>query len=121
MFSGYMGKILNVDLSNNKLHDGVLEEELARSDGPSALRIRDCLRSDGDSPLQEVLDSELEQRLRESIDSLPDKAREVLVLHRFQGLNYREIAEITAAPLGTVRSRLHSALNQIRKQIRDLL
>ena len=30
MFSGYMGKILNVDLSNNKLHDEVLEEELAR-------------------------------------------------------------------------------------------
>jgi len=98
-----------------------LEEELARSEGQMALRIRDCLKSPGSGPLQEVLDGELEDRLRQAIETLPEKAREVLILHRFQGLNYREIAEITEAPLGTVRSRLHSALNHIRKEIKDLL
>ena len=68
-----------------------------------------------------MLNGELEDRLRQAIDTLPEKAAEVLILHRFQGLNYREIADITQAPLGTVRSRLHSALNHIRKAVKDLL
>jgi RNA polymerase sigma-70 factor (ECF subfamily) len=98
-----------------------LEEELTGSGGPEALRLRDCLRSPVAGPLDEMLQNELEQRIRQAVDCLPEKAREVLILHRFQGLNYREIAEITSTPLGTVRSRLHSALGQLRKMIKDLL
>jgi RNA polymerase sigma factor (sigma-70 family) len=48
-------------------------------------------------------------RLRRAIDSLPLGLRETLVLREINGLNYREIAEVTSAPVGTVMSRLSRA------------
>jgi RNA polymerase sigma-70 factor (ECF subfamily) len=48
-------------------------------------------------------------RLRRAIDSLPLALRETLVLREINGLNYREIAEVTSAPVGTVMSRLSRA------------
>jgi len=58
-------------------------------------------------------DAETVQRL---IAQLPDAFREVLVLREINDLSYREIAEVTAAPVGTVMSRLARA----RALLRDL-
>ncbi|HEY2753215.1 sigma-70 family RNA polymerase sigma factor [Phenylobacterium sp.] len=44
--------------------------------------------------------------VREAIDALPEPFRETLVLRELEELSYREIAEITSAPTGTVMSRL---------------
>ena len=45
-------------------------------------------------------------RLEAAISALPAPFRETLVLRDVQGLNYREIAEVTGVPIGTVMSRL---------------
>jgi RNA polymerase sigma-70 factor (ECF subfamily) len=58
--------------------------------------------------------------VHEAIAKLPEPEREALILHRFSNLKYREIAEIVGTRLGTVRSRLHSALNRLRKNLSDL-
>jgi RNA polymerase sigma factor (sigma-70 family) len=47
--------------------------------------------------------------LRLAIDALPQPFRETLVLRELQEMNYRQIAEITGAPIGTVMSRLARA------------
>jgi RNA polymerase sigma-70 factor (ECF subfamily) len=47
--------------------------------------------------------------LRRAIDGLPQPFRETLVLRELQEMNYRQIAEITGAPIGTVMSRLARA------------
>jgi len=47
--------------------------------------------------------------LHQAIAALPTAFRETLVLHDINGLSYREVAEITAVPLGTVMSRLARA------------
>lgn len=57
------------------------------------------------------------QILKESIEHLPLEFREVIVLRELEGLSYREIATITAVPLGTVMSRLARA----RKRLQDML
>ena len=44
-----------------------------------------------------------------ALDALPAEFREVIVLRELQGLSYREIAEITEVPVGTVMSRLSRA------------
>ena len=49
------------------------------------------------------------QALRAAIDALPEPFREALVLRELQELSYREIAEVTRAPIGTVMSRLARA------------
>jgi RNA polymerase sigma factor (sigma-70 family) len=48
-------------------------------------------------------------RLEQAIGALPPLFRETLVLRDIQGLNYREIAEVTGVPIGTVMSRLARA------------
>jgi RNA polymerase sigma-70 factor (ECF subfamily) len=47
--------------------------------------------------------------VRRALDGLPDPFREALVLRELQDMSYREIAEITEVPIGTVMSRLARA------------
>ncbi len=53
--------------------------------------------------------AEARRRVRAAIETLPEREREVLVLKEFEGLRYREIAELVGIPLGTVMSRLYAA------------
>src|SRR6202521_1787732 len=55
--------------------------------------------------------------LQAAIAALPTPYRETLVLRDVQGLSYREIAEVTGVPIGTVMSRLARARNQVIKTI----
>jgi RNA polymerase sigma-70 factor (ECF subfamily) len=52
-------------------------------------------------------------RLTAAIAALPVIPRETLVLRDVQGLAYREIAEVTGVPIGTVMSRLSRARGQV--------
>ncbi len=47
------------------------------------------------------------------MDQLPEELRAVLMLAYFQGLKYREVAEVLGIPLGTVKSRMHTALARL--------
>ena len=57
--------------------------------------------------------------LREAIVRLKPEFREVLELRLQQELSYEEIAEALGVPLGTVRSRLHYSVNQLRRSLRQ--
>ncbi|MBK1855652.1 sigma-70 family RNA polymerase sigma factor [Verrucomicrobiaceae bacterium 5K15] len=60
---------------------------------------------------------ELRSQLEAAIAKLSDQHREVIVLREVQGLDYKEIADITNNSLGTVMSRLHYA----RKKLQAIL
>jgi RNA polymerase sigma-70 factor (ECF subfamily) len=53
------------------------------------------------------------------ISRLPDDFREVLILRELEDMSYREIAEITGAPIGTVMSRLARARNLLREFVKE--
>jgi RNA polymerase sigma-70 factor (ECF subfamily) len=55
------------------------------------------------------------QRLDVLVEALPAPLREVIVLRELQELDYRQIAEITGVPIGTVMSRLHRARSALRR------
>ncbi|MHB8077940.1 MAG: RNA polymerase sigma factor [Candidatus Krumholzibacteriia bacterium] len=75
-------------------------------------------RPDGrPSPLDDVEGEELRRRLWREIQTLPVEQREALVLHRFQGLKYREIAAVLDIPIGTVMSRLHAARSRLARRL----
>src|SRR4029078_7543589 len=52
-------------------------------------------------------------RLESAIAALPSPFRETLVLRDLQGLDYREISQVTDAPIGTVMSRLSRARQRL--------
>ena len=56
--------------------------------------------------------------LQAAIAALPTPYRETLVLRDVQGLSYREIAEVTGVPIGTVMSRLARGRNRVIETIR---
>ena len=58
-----------------------------------------------------------ENHLRAEIEKLPPEFREALVLRDMQGLEYREIAEITSVPVGTVMSRLARARQRLIRAV----
>jgi RNA polymerase sigma-70 factor (ECF subfamily) len=60
---------------------------------------------------------ELRRRLMAAIDGLSEIEREVLVLKEFEGLRYREIAELVGIPIGTVMSRLYSARQHLARKM----
>ena len=64
-----------------------------------------------------VLRMELQRKVRDSIDRLPEKLRAVLVLFDIEGLSYEEIAQVLGCPLGTVKSRLFSARQGLRQAL----
>jgi RNA polymerase sigma-70 factor (ECF subfamily) len=49
------------------------------------------------------------------VERLPDFLRQVLLLAYYQGLKYREIADVLGIPVGTVKSRLHAALVKLQE------
>ena len=67
---------------------------------------------DPESLLLESIDSQTLSRLMEQ---LPAKYREVLLLREVEDLAYKEIAEVTSVPIGTVMSRLSRARLSLRK------
>ena len=56
------------------------------------------------------------RRLDEAIALLPNEFREVLLLREMEDMSYRQIAEITGAPIGTVMSRLARARAMLREK-----
>lgn len=55
--------------------------------------------------------------MRQAITCLPDKLRETLELRLRDDLSYEEIAAVLSIPVGTVRSRLHHAVRQLRDDL----
>jgi RNA polymerase sigma-70 factor (ECF subfamily) len=66
-------------------------------------------------PVDQVEGEERRQLVRASVDRLPETLRQVLVLAYYQGLKYKDIADILGIPVGTVKSRLHAALMKLQE------
>jgi RNA polymerase sigma-70 factor (ECF subfamily) len=79
----------------------------------------DLLVGEEDSPLSQLQEAERQQWVRDSIARLPETLRQTLILAYHQDLKYREIAEIQKIPVGTVKSRLHAALEKLQQMARS--
>ncbi len=94
---------LSLDQDQTELPDGEIRSLL------------ELLETRGPGPPETVEGIERRERVRASVDSLPEFLRQVVILAYYQGLKYREIAEILGIPVGTVKSRLHAALVKLQE------
>jgi RNA polymerase sigma-70 factor, ECF subfamily len=75
----------------------------------------------GDDPEDAAVQAGARRRLDALVADLPEEFRTVLILREMEDLSYREIAGITATPIGTVMSRLARARAILRETAKDCL
>jgi RNA polymerase sigma-70 factor (ECF subfamily) len=90
--------------SNRPLQDAVeFDENLAYPDRHAR------------NPEEAVLQNASDTLVRKALEKLPPNFREVLILRELEGMSYREIANITGMPTGTVMSSLSRARSRLRQ------
>jgi RNA polymerase sigma-70 factor (ECF subfamily) len=67
------------------------------------------------SPEQEAEVDELEHAIQHCLEGLPVEFRTVVVLSDLQGMDYKDVAAVVRAPLGTIKSRLARARLRLRE------
>src|SRR5436190_21339256 len=70
------------------------------------------------SPEALAAQADEKQQLMVALEALPPRSREVLVLRELEECSYKEIAEITAIPMGTVMSTLSRARERLERILR---
>lgn len=73
------------------------------------------------SPEERLLSKELEARVQQAIDQLPEKYKQVFVLSAVQRLSYQDIAAIVGRSLPSVKSDIHRARVEVRNKVKEYL
>ncbi|MEM6471417.1 MAG: RNA polymerase sigma factor [Planctomycetota bacterium] len=93
------------------LHENASMEDLPMRDGNP---------SSSGGPLAPLLEREELQQLRSAVAKLPREQQEVFLLRQNGELSYPQIAEAMSIPLGTVKTRMRSAIRTLRETVGDL-
>jgi RNA polymerase sigma-70 factor (ECF subfamily) len=79
-----------------------------------------CLQPEGDPGADRLVErGQADERVRAAIAALPDEQAEVVRMAYFEDKAHGAIAEETALPLGTVKSRLRLAMSRLKKALRE--
>jgi len=88
---------------------------LAEAQEMSFDELLNTLISDRTVPYDYLERDETAGRVRQVIVKMPENLREILILAYFNRFSYKQIAEILGIPIGTVKSRLHTAVGRFAK------
>ncbi|MFM7071454.1 MAG: RNA polymerase sigma factor [Planctomycetota bacterium] len=80
-------------------------------------KLVDLLVSSAPDPAARLDLREQKELVRKGVDELPDFLRSVVLMVYFQGLKYSEVAEALQLPVGTVKSRMHSAMLRLTEKL----
>jgi len=106
-------------LRKNRLRTFFSLEKVDENDRPSA-EVIEAL-TDNTGVERDTYVKELQERLNEAMQKLSIKHRTVVTLFEIDGLGHQEIAEIMNCSVGTVRSRLHYAKQQLQAELQPYL
>ncbi len=109
-FRGWLLRIVRNRCLNWLAADRARREALERS------RLQPSHRPTS-TPHEAMVCDELSDWLMREIEQLPLKYREVLVLHAYERLSYRELAEVLDLPINTVKTYLHRARGRLARRL----
>jgi RNA polymerase sigma-70 factor (ECF subfamily) len=72
-------------------------------------------------PVANLISKELEDLVEQTIQSLPEKCREIFCLHRFEDLTYPQIAQKLDVSINTVKTQMARALQKLRLNLKEYL
>jgi RNA polymerase sigma-70 factor (ECF subfamily) len=89
---------------------------IAKSEEMSFDEVLNSLTSDNTTPSDELERSEVASHVRGVIANMPENLREILILAYFNKFSYKQMSQILSIPIGTVKSRLHTAVGRFAKE-----
>jgi RNA polymerase sigma-70 factor, ECF subfamily len=100
----------------NKRHRGISLDRTSKNDESDNLgALVDLLVSKEPNPEQRLDSAQRREWIEQALEQLPAALREVVNLVYYQGLKYREAADVLGIPVGTVKSRLHAAILKLNE------
>lgn len=112
-------------IAANKARDALRKQQreattsIGTMSEPEEVSIDDVLNtlaSYDTTPVDELTQTETAGRVREIIANMPDNLREILILAYFDQFSYKHMADMLGIPIGTVKSRLHTAILYFTKK-----
>jgi len=76
----------------------------------------DVLTAEEERPYEELERDETAVNVRRIITDMPENLREILILAYFNKFSYKQMSQILSIPIGTVKSRLHTAVGRFSKE-----
>lgn len=92
-----------------------LEQSTSESDNGEVRSLIEMLEARDVGPVDKAEAHERAEMVRATVEKLPEFLRSVVILAYYQGLKYREVADILEVPVGTVKSRLHTAMLKLQE------
>jgi len=107
-----------IDLQRRNRRHGMVSLDRRRGNSEhDANGLSDLLDCPNPGPEEEAESAEQREQVRQALDELPEQIRQVVLLVYFQGLKYREAADVLSIPVGTVKSRLHAAIQKLSETL----
>ncbi|MBR1942522.1 sigma-70 family RNA polymerase sigma factor [bacterium] len=97
--------------SSKKMQDNSLQDD----------ETVNSIKDKSDNPETAFIRKERQKRIVKAINSLKPKLKEVIMMYEIEGLSYEDIAYTLNCPIGTVKSRLFNAKQELAKSLEDLL
>ena len=123
-FSSWIFKVANnvaIDQLRKRGVDTISHGRGARcaNAGRACRQLTPAPRARSENPLQEVEARELGSAIERAIGRLRPEYRSCIVLRHVEGHSYEEIAQMLDLPLGTVKTYIHRARNELRGYLED--
>jgi RNA polymerase sigma-70 factor (ECF subfamily) len=109
LFTAVYNRSLNHIRDHKKFHNEDISE------------YHDRLAGTQEDYYDKVESSELSARIKNAIDTLPERCREIFLLNRFEEMKYKEIAEKLDISIKTVEAQMSKALKILREQLTDYI
>ncbi len=109
LFTIAANKARDLMRSNSRRPASPLQASISPGDEASGEFI-DLMKSVEDAPDAPMQQRELRQKVQVTVTNMPEHLREILLLSYFHQFPYKQISDILDIPLGTVKSRLHTAV-----------
>jgi RNA polymerase sigma-70 factor (ECF subfamily) len=94
-------------------------EPMEEHRGESTWKILEEVPTPNATPQQARADQELVEKIKQALDALPESQREVVILHKYQGLSYPQIAQILGCSISSVKQRAFRAYQSLRQQLAE--
>jgi RNA polymerase sigma-70 factor (ECF subfamily) len=97
-----------------------LDAPMGGHSGSEPSTVESRIASATDSPSEFLLRDEMRDTLRRALERLPEEHRMVVILSEIQGMKYHEIGEVLGIPVGTVKSRMHHAIERLKEILKNV-